>query len=131
MDIYGFSTDVSYLINTDSVTGHRIGGSGNGSILVDDNFYSVEGNIWSVSFAGLDSGLYDVFYYGPSHGSVNTGTLSFNGLSADSVSGAEYGGSFIEGTHYDVAGNVYVGDDGTLTLSSSDTIGNRGFQACR
>lgn len=129
MDINGLSTDVSYLIEAASIEGfEEYGGSGNsnGSILVDDNFYSSSGKNWSVSFNGFDSGIYNIFYYGPAKDSVNTGSLSVNGTSANSVSGYIYTSSFIKGTHYDVAENVVV-DDGTLTLISSDMSGTRGL----
>lgn len=120
-DINGIPTDVNYSISAGYMHGWQGGGIPQGNILVNDNFftYVFQGYTWSVSFTGIDSGIYDVYYYGPRNDHVVTGNFLVNGVLANSIDGNEYNGSFVKGIHYNNIHTI-VDESGILLLSSID-----------
>ena len=122
LDLSGAATDVSVTVTAYTISGHVGPPQTNDGTLLQDNFYVSEGAPWSVTFANLDAGLYDLYYYAPTNSSVDTGTFTVNGTSVSSLVGAY---TLIQGTSWDVLSGVNV--SGTATLSSTSTSGYRGL----
>jgi hypothetical protein len=113
------------LSSTYSTTSHNPTPSTDLQRLVQDSFWATSGKSWTVTLSGLSNGAYNVFYYGPSHSILTTGTFSINGTGVASIRG-DNTTSFVKGTNYDVLNNVSV-SDGTLTLISTSSSGHRGL----
>ncbi len=123
VDINGNATDVSYSLTA----GNASWGYNGGNSLVDDSFYASEGNNWSLTLSGLDEGTYDIYYYAPSSSFLATGTFTLNGQAMDSIAGDTYSGTFLQGTHYDIAESISVGSDGMMAFNSTSTSSYRGL----
>ena len=118
-DTFGFGPGASVNVTADVGTGN-IGGppSSDDEKLLEDNFYSANGNSWSANLSGLASGAYTVFLYAPSHPSVPTGDMTVGGVAVPSIPGNS-GSTLIEGTSW-VSVQVTV-TDGTLMISGAGT----------
>ena len=83
-----------------------------------DNFFSSNGQVWSVSITGLANGIYDVYLYDPHHPLVGTGAGSVNGIGFANINGNFAGLTFVEGSNYHRMSNVTV-SGGLLAASAS------------
>jgi hypothetical protein len=119
VDTFGLPSGASVNVTADDGTGY-IGStpSNDDEELLQDNFYSGNGNSWSANLSGLASGTYDVFLYAPSNSSVPTGDMTVGGVAVPSIPGNS-GSTLIEGTSW-VSVQVTV-TDGTLMISGAGT----------
>jgi hypothetical protein len=117
LDAAGTPTGVSI-----TVTGQSFGSAGSGATddekLLGDLVFQF-GGAWSVVFAGLDNGNYDVYYYAPEH-PMPAGEIVINGAAVPSLQGNI--GTLEQGVSWDVLRGVAV-TDGLLTLAGSPTPG--------
>jgi len=124
VDLSGSPTDVDVTITSNNPAGNVNNQNSNDQILLTDFFFSTDGNAWSVEFANLDAGLYDVYVYAPRNTIVSTGDFTVNGVSVSDLPGAE---TMIEDISYTVVSGVIVSGAETLSLLSTSTVGNRGL----
>jgi hypothetical protein len=103
-------------VNADFGTGAYGVPSSGDEMLLEDNFYSIDGNSWSANLSGLVSGAYTVFLYAPSNPSVPTGAMTVGNFAVSSIPGST-GSTLIEGTSW-VSAQVTV-TDGTLMISGA------------
>ncbi len=129
----GSPTDVSQeLSSAGNITTNGAGGS-SGALgpLLDDNFFTQDGNDsgWTLTLSNIDAGTYDVYVYAPGNDQVSTGAYTINGVAMPSLPGADALESFALGTNYDVLSGLSV-TGGTITLSSGDPsyVGLAGLQ---
>jgi hypothetical protein len=115
-DTSGRPSGASVNVNADFGTGAYGAPSSDAEMLLEDYFYSTDGNSWSANLSGLASGAYNVFVYAPSHPSVPTGDMAVGGVAVSSISGST-GSTLIEGTSW-VSAQVTV-TDGTLMISGA------------
>ena len=89
------------------------------------NFFSNDGDPWSVTLSNLNNGTYSLYYYAPTNTIVSTGGFTANGLLASNISGNSTS-TLNEGSDWEVLTGVRV-TNGTLTLVSVSTVGARGL----
>ena len=82
--------------------------------LLQDMLWRSSGR-WEVNFSDLSNGLYDIYYYAPTH-PMDTGVIDINGTMVSSLPGTAPS-TLIQGVSWDVLVGVAV-TDGTLNLSS-------------
>jgi hypothetical protein len=111
-DLTGTLTGVTLNLTADSVLGNW--GAPDADGLLPDNFLSSTSNDWTVTLTGLTNGTYEVYYYAPSHDSVDTGNFTINGTPVFSIVGRE-DNTLVEGESWGSLANVTV-SDGTLTI---------------
>jgi len=118
-DTFGLGPGASVNVTADVGTG-GIGDppSSDDGKLLNDNFYSANGNSWSANLSGLVSGAYTVFLYAPTNSAVPTGDMTVGGVAVPSIPG-DTGSTLIEGTSW-VSVQVTV-TDGTLMISGTGT----------
>ena len=123
----GATTGVSLSLAADDPFGYD-GAARDGDIraLLNDNFFSNEGDPWSVTISGLANGTYDFYYYAPSNSAVDTGPFSVNGMAALNVPGDNSVEPLIEGFNWEVLHNVIV-SNGAIEVISTDSTGYRGL----
>jgi len=115
-DTSGLPSGASVNVNADFETGAYGAPSSDDEMLLEDNFYSIDGNSWSANLSGLVSGPYTVFLYAPSNPSVPTGAMTVGNVAVSSIPGST-GSTLIEGTSW-VSAQVTV-TDGTLMISGA------------
>ena len=93
--------------------------------LTADNFYSKNGDSWKVEITGISNGIYDIYYYAPTHSSVSTGSFYINSALQNSISGSG-NNELSQGTDWGMLSGVTVSNS-TLTLESNSTSGYRGL----
>jgi len=121
LDVSGFTTDVSVTVSADNSNGDAVPPSiNNDRRLLSDNFFSNSSSSWSVEFAGLDAGIYDVYYYAPDNTAVETGAFTVNGTPATHIVGFPGAGFLLFG-NYAVVSGVSISESGSLSLVSSTT----------
>jgi hypothetical protein len=97
--------------------GTGAGSTGDAALLMNDNFYSSAG-AWSVSFSGLDDGIYDLYLYDPANRAVSTGSGTANGVGFASINGA-FSGSFTLNADYLLLSGIVV-KGGLLTAGATE-----------
>ena len=116
IDLAGLATPASMTV----VAGFPHGNSGppadDDGLLLNDNFFTPSGGGWTVAFAGLAAGSYEVLLYAPSNGVVPTGAMSVGGIPVPSLPGSP-SSTLIEYLSW-VRVPVTV-LDGTLTITGS------------
>ena len=125
LDAFGAVTDVDITLAAESADGTGGFGTTDAHRLLQDNFYTTPGKIWSVTVAGLTNGLYDVYLYEPMNLFLGSGGGSVNGVRFSSINGNFYG-SLAEGTNYLLLTSVLV-SDGTLVASGGDLSAPNGL----
>lgn len=125
LDLNGDATGVSINLTATSATGDAglPNATDDDSELLKYNFYSSDGNAWSVSLSGVASGDYEVYYYAPGHSNVSTGTFTVEGIVQSEL--ATDIRTLSQGVSWDVA-TVTV-SDGSIDLQSTNISGNRGL----
>jgi hypothetical protein len=121
VDINNVSTSISL-----EVTAEQLGGSSpGGPNLTKDNFFSSNGTTWKVEITGISNGIYDIYYYAPTHSSVSTGSFYINSALQNSISGSG-NNELSQGTDWGMLSGVTVSNS-TLTLESYSTSSYRGL----
>ena len=118
VDLAGTPTGVSVTVVADSGGGNNSSPpSSSDEFLLNDNFFSLAGNSWSVDLTGLVPGNYTVLLYAPSNGAVSTGAMTVAGVS---VLGIEGDGSSLlsEGASWLRVPILLTGS--TLSIAGSD-----------
>jgi hypothetical protein len=118
VDVGGSPTGVSITVTAGTMAGFHGVGSGDGAHLMDDNFFSSNGNPWSVVLAGLSNGTYTIYLYEPSNEQVGTGSGVVNGVAFSNINGGFEAGTFVQGSNYLQLNGVTV-TGGTLTATGS------------
>jgi len=118
LDTFGLGPGASVNVTADSGDGAHGVPSSDDEKLLQDNFYSRNGNSWSANLSGLASGVYDVFLYAPTNSAVPTGDMTVGGVAVPSIPG-DTDSTLIEGTSW-VSAQVTV-TDGTLMISGAGT----------
>ena len=108
VDITGATTGVSV-----TTSGSGFGNAADPKPLLGDMLWRSGGN-WTVSFAGLTDGQYDIFYYAPLH-PMHLGDVTINGTTVDSMEGSI--DTLVQGTSWNVLQSVTV-SGGVLNLAS-------------
>ena len=121
VDIDNVSTSISLEVTAGTLSG----ASGSGANLTRDNFYSSNGVSWKVEITGISNGIYDIYYYAPTHTSVSTGSFYINSALQNSISGSS-NNALSQGTDWGMLSGVTVSNS-TLTLESYSTSGYRGL----
>ena len=124
-DIFHNVTDVEIALSAEFLNGTGGPGTSDAQLLMNDNFYSTNGDAWSVSFSGLTSGLYDLYLYDPTNTAVGTGSGSVNGTSFTSINGA-FTGTFTSGVNYLLLSSIVV-TDGTLAMTGARSGSSSGL----
>jgi hypothetical protein len=124
LNLSGVSTAISLNLTADSDAG-ALGGTGNTGALRGYNFFSLDGDLWSVTLSNLDNGTYSLYYYAPTNTIVSTGSFTANGLLASNIQGNSTS-TLNKGSDWEIRSGVQV-TNGTLTLLSADTNGDRGL----
>ena len=114
-NLAGTNTSVQMTVTADNFSG--LGGNHTGDLLslLDLNFFT-NGTSWVVSVVGLTDGLYDLYYYAPSNGSIDTGAFTVNGLNAANITG-DNTSPLTQGLNWQVLNNITV-TGGTLTMTA-------------
>jgi hypothetical protein len=118
LDVSGTTTDIDITVTAESADGTGGFGTTDAHRLMQDNFYATPGKAWSVTFAGLTDGLYDVYLYEPMNQFLGTGSGSVNGVSFTSING-NFFGTLVQGSNYLLLTDVLV-TNGTLIASGGD-----------
>ena len=124
VDIDNVSTSISLEVTADTLDGHS-GDSNSGLYLTSDNFVSNNGVSWKVEITGISNGIYDIYYYAPTHSSVSTGSFYINSALQNSISGSN-NNELSQGTDWGLLSGVTVSNS-TLTLESYSTSSYRGL----
>lgn len=124
LDTAGLITEANLNLSANNSSGNYGTPTNNDTILLSDNFFSSNGNSWSVILSGIDEGLYNIFYYAPAHLSVSTGLFSINSTNVSSLTGST---SLIQGISWDVLDDVSIDNSGLLIIQSEDNNDYRGL----
>jgi hypothetical protein len=81
--------------------------------LLSDGLFRTGGN-WSMTFSGLDNGIYDIYYYAPQH-AMDSGDITINGTFVPYLLGNI--NTLVQGASWDMLSGVAV-TSGTLSLRS-------------
>ena len=119
LDLDGASTEIDLVLTGTDLTFAFSGGDTDTDIdkLLKDNFLTSGSgkDNWSLQISGLDEGKYDIYYYAPNQGNVETGTFSINGSSVASLPGVNTKPPTLEqGVSWDVLKDVSIGSLGLL-----------------
>jgi hypothetical protein len=125
LDIFGNSSGVSITVAAASMNGTGGFGTTDPIRLMQDNFYSTPDTVWSVSFAGLTSGVYDVYLYEPMNQFLGTGGGSVNDTTFASINGG-FTGTFTLGVNYLLLPDILV-MNGILTARGTQAGGLSGL----
>lgn len=118
IDVSNNASGVSVTVAAEFTNGTGGFGTGDAVRMMQDNFYSTPGVAWTVSFAGLTRGLYDVYLYEPMNQFLGIGSGSVNGTAFTSINGG-FTGTFTPNVNYLLLTDVLV-TNGTLIATASD-----------
>lgn len=121
----GSSVDVAVSASILTGTSDFVSPSAGDAALLDDDFYAIGGAAWSVTISGLQNGIYDVYYYAPSHSGVTTGSFQINGSNAIALTGGPAG--LDQGVSWERMTGVDLTATDTVTFASTSTGGFRGL----
>jgi hypothetical protein len=129
LGLSGTSTGSNLSLSIDGLDIH-LNGNGGGSAntddfyLLNDSFFTndkkqINKSAWSVTISNFvkesDQGIYDIYYYAPSHSTTATGAFSINDNVVDSLPGANSNDpKLIQETSWDVLRGVSIGEAGLL-----------------
>ena len=88
--------------------------------LLFDHFSRTSGS-WKAGVGGLETGVYDIYLYAPSHADVPSGSMTINGTAVASIPG-DPSGSLIEGTSFVVVTTTTTSSGGIEIFGAGATL---------